>query len=58
MNNVDLSRVSTADLQAELSRREGVREYVIGPEDGAFIANTDGCLLNESGPFRILVNID
>jgi len=48
----DLSRVSTAELHAELARREGVKEYVFGPEDNVILAG------DEYGPLRVLVNVD
>ncbi|WP_449600309.1 hypothetical protein [Paenibacillus sp. Marseille-Q9583] len=54
----DLSTVSTADLQAELSRREGVRTHAFGPEDNVFLADSDGVILNDCGPVTITINID
>lgn len=33
---IDLSTVSTAALQAELSRREGVKTYAFGPRISFF----------------------
>lgn len=54
----DLSRVSTAELHAELARRKGVKEYVFGPEDNVIIAGDGGYILDEYGPLRVLVNID
>ena len=55
---IDLSTVSTADLHTELARREGVREIVYGPEDNVLIANSNGVVLDDYGPVRLLVNID
>jgi|GEM_PF-6717085 len=56
--STNLSRVSTAELHAELARREGVKEYVFGPEDNAILAGDDGYILDEYGPLRVLVNVD
>lgn len=57
--NVDLSQVSTADLHRELARRTGVREIVVGVEDDVIIAlGTDGVVIDDCGPMRILVNVD
>lgn len=62
---IDLSTVSTRDLQAELSRREGVTSYVMGPEDTADInvkCKGNGLATNTNvsftGPAIITVNID
>lgn len=55
---VDLSAVSTRDLHAELALRTGVREIVYGPEDNLLIADNNGAVLDDYGPFRVLVNID
>lgn len=54
----DLSRVSTAELHAELARRTGVRELVFGPEDGVLIAGNDGVIIDDYGPVRVLINVD
>lgn len=58
MNTFDLSAVSTADLQAELSRREGVTSHVFGPEDNVLIACSDGVILDDSGPVTVIINVD
>ncbi|WP_179087381.1 hypothetical protein [Paenibacillus odorifer] len=54
----DLSTVSTADLQAELSRREGVKTYVFGPEDNVVLADGDGVILDDCGPITVTINVD
>lgn len=54
----DLSGVSTAELQAELSRRVGVRTYVYGPEDYVYVADKDGNDVGHSGPAIVTINID
>ncbi|OMD27488.1 hypothetical protein [Paenibacillus odorifer] len=54
----DLSTVSTADLQAELSRREGVTTYIFGPENNVVLASGDGVILDDYGPVTITVNVD
>lgn len=56
-----LSRVSTADLHAELLRRRGATFYVLGPEASAEITMQDGAfreVVEVSGPATIVVNID
>ncbi|MGF7045700.1 non-homologous end joining protein Ku [Paenibacillus sp. DS2015] len=58
MSNVNLTQVSTHELSAELSRREGVKYYVYGPEDYVFIANSDGEDVGHYGPATVLINID
>ncbi|AWB45287.1 BC1881 family protein [Paenibacillus sp. CAA11] len=62
---IDLSTVSTADLQAEISRREGVKSYALSTEDSAEInvkCNGGGLrtntFVNFSGPAVITINID
>lgn len=62
----DLSTVSTRDLQAELSRREGVVSYEIDYESAADISFQYGPLtcgvyetgVRVTGPAIITVNID
>lgn len=54
----DLSNVSTAELQAELSRRTGVKSYVLGPEDNVLIADGLGVLLDDYGPMVVTINVD
>jgi hypothetical protein len=54
----DLSHVSTAELQAELSRREGVRTYVFGPEDYVYVADRDGNDVGHIGPAIVTINVD
>lgn len=54
----DLSNVSTAELQAELSRRTGVKSYVFGPEDNVLIADSNGVLLDDNGPMIVTINVD
>lgn len=56
--NADLSRVSTAELHAELARRTGVRELVFGPDENVIIAGDDGYILDDYGPVRVLINVD
>jgi hypothetical protein len=48
----DLSRVSTAELQAELSRREGVRTLVV------YVTDIDGNDVGHSGPAIVTINVD
>lgn len=55
---IDLSTVSTKDLHEEIALRTGVREIVYGPEDNLLIADNNGVVLDDYGPFRVLVNID
>lgn len=55
---MDLSGVSTAELQAELSRRAGVKSYVFGPEDNVLIASNDGIILDDYGPMTLSINVD
>lgn len=61
----DLSTVSTADLQAELSRREGVKTYVLDLGDnGSIRVDSEGNVFTTStrvdftGPALITVNVD
>lgn len=56
----DLSTVSTRDLQAELSRREGVESLYLGPYDRAEVTGYFGSSTEITivGPAIITVNID
>lgn len=58
----DLSTVSTADLQAELSRREGVVTFVLDDEDSDFFYEYhDGGRVTEgavTGPVTITFRRD
>lgn len=57
-NMNDLSTISTADLQAELSRREGVKTYVFGPDNNVVLAYEDGVVLDDYGPVTVTINVD
>lgn len=57
----DLSTVSTADLQTELSRREGVSTFVLVPDDNIEIAiKRPGANIyaDIDGPVTITINVD
>jgi hypothetical protein len=54
----DLTTVSTKELSAELSRREGVRTIVYGPEDSVYICGNDGVIINDNGPVTVIINVD
>jgi hypothetical protein len=54
----DLPNVSTAELQAELSRRKGVRTIVYGPNDNVWIADGSGMILDVNGPIIVTINVD
>lgn len=57
----DLSTVSTAELQAELARREGVVTYALSPEDTADIAIKrpgTNVYVDIDGPVTITINVD
>jgi len=55
---VDLSAVSTRELHEELAQREGVKEYVFGPENEIELFGDDGVIIRDNGPVRVLVNRD
>ncbi|MEZ2660514.1 BC1881 family protein [Aneurinibacillus aneurinilyticus] len=60
---IDLSKVSTCELHAELVKREGIKEIVLSPEQSLSMTQwEESCrfelLLIVQGPARILINED
>ena len=52
------SKISTKDLVEELSKRDGVDEYLVKPYEGYHIHVGTITYEDETGPARILVVID
>ncbi|MFE4203207.1 BC1881 family protein [Aneurinibacillus aneurinilyticus] len=60
---IDLSKVSTCELHAELVKREAIKEIVLSPEQSLSMTQwEESCrfepLLTVQGPARILINED
>lgn len=63
MNKADLSNIPTCELHAELVKRSGVKEIIIGvDEELTMTRREDTCRFEAqptvTGPARILINED
>lgn len=58
MVKLNLKDISTADLVAELSKREGVKEFPVEPHEFFQLLTPNDCINPGFGPARVLVVTD
>lgn len=58
MSDIALENMPTADIQSEISKREGVVTYIVPPHKEASIVTPDGTKIAARGPCTVTVNND